>query len=865
MKERISRSVIVIVLVGVAISGLIVWNGLMRAPTESPAESSAPVDAHESEGRASASAAKEEAVSTNLVPALAAGVRSNDSPSLESTNGTPQKYVDVWVQTSEGYSLPNATVKVQSRPGSNKLAISDKSGMARIGYPPENLSKLSITVSHEDFASRKMVWDITAGDVVPLSYQIKLRAGVTVGGIVVDESNAPIMDARLSFHRFWSGGENMNVKGEQPDFQTGTTTSDTQGAWRMKNLPRELLDHINFDINHPDFLGTNLTVGVSGAVEKALRAGTLKIVLHRGLEVRGLVTDENSKPIEGATVWVGRQYFRDRRQTNSDSAGRFAFQSIAEGDTPFSAMAIGRKPVSKTFHVSTGMHEVVLKLEPGAIIKGVVQNQAGEPIPDVRVSLENHPPNESAYEFSTTTGADGRFVWDSAPDEPMQFYIGKSGYAQKRGVALKPNEENVVTLRNPRQIQGHVLDADSGQPVTKFRASAGRFFDPERFFADYPGTKEIADANGQFTLSLDEEQQNGIRVEADDYADRIQSVPADQEGVIKMEFRLKPSLALHGTVVGPDGAPLPGVQVALTKEGFGAPNSVYWRGGKFEKQGGSAQLVMTDADGKFALNSPPESGGLVVALGEIGFGSSTVEQVRESGILMLQPFGQIEGVLKIAGQPAPGREILFSLQNLGVMTDFQKFKVETDDDGKFKFEKIPPGEGQLVRLIKTTPNSWMHSHNTTVRVEPGQTTFVNLGDSGAVIRGRARLDTPPAEGEPMTIGGSLNTAMNRPPFASSSDAQAFYQTPEWRAQMKLQKHFAIVVNADGTFMVDSVPPGSYSLTLSASPAGSHAYGPRPGMPATTRPINVTVPDNPDPMAPIDVGEIVLSTPTKEPR
>ena len=197
------------------------------------------------------------------------------------------------------------------------------------------------------------------------------------------------------------------------------------------------------------------------------------------------------------------------------------------------------------------------------------------------------------------------------------------------------------------------------------------------------------------------------------------------------------------------------------------------------------------------------------------------------------------------------------------MTDFQKFKVETDDDGKFKFEKIPPGEGQLVRLVKTTQNSWMHSHNTTVKVEPGQTTFVNLGDSGAVIRGRARLDTPPSpDDEPLTIGGSLNTAMNMPGFSSPSDRQAFYQSAEWRAQMKLQKHFAIVVNADGSFMVDSVPPGSYSLTLSASPAGSPAYGPRPGMP-TMRAINVTVPDNADPMAPIDVGELVLSTPARK--
>jgi hypothetical protein len=378
----------------------------------------------------------------------------------------------------------------------------------------------------------------------------------------------------------------------------------------------------------------------------------LKIVLHRGLQVQGIVTDENGSPISGATVWAGNRFTRERHETNSDGGGKFVFQSVAEGDTPFSAMAKGRKPVSKTFRVRAGMPDVLLKLEVGGIIKGIVQNQTGEPIPDVQVSLENNGPEQPTYEFSTKTGADGRFLWDGAPDEEVQFYFGKSGYAQKRGVRLKLNEENMVTLRNPRQVQGQVLDADSGQPVTKFHAAAGRSYEPDRFYSDHPGKRDFSDENGQFTLSLDEEQQNGVQVGADDYADQVQQVPSDQQdGVIKMEFRLKPSAALQGTVVGADGSPLPGVQVALTKGGIGTGATVYLRGGKFDKQGGQAAVVITDASGKFKLGSPPESGGLVVAIGELGFGSATAEQVRASGILMLQPFGQIEGVFKIGGQP----------------------------------------------------------------------------------------------------------------------------------------------------------------------------------------------------------------------
>ncbi len=801
---------------------------------------------------------------------LEPGMRLDDSPDLEPTDPIPPRYLDVWVQTSEGQPLGKANVKISYRlkidkgAGATKQLPTDESGVVRIAYPPNNLGTLTITASHDDYAGRKMSWDVTAGDVVPASYQFKLVSGVNVGGFIVDENGSAVAEAKVSFHRFWSGGEDMNRKGEQPEFTTRNTTSDYQGAWRMKNLPGDLLANIGFNVDHPDFLGTNLTVGRSDAVEKQLRAGTMKIVMHRGLEVHGLVTDENGGPLPDVTVWVGNRYSRERRQTNSDAAGTFVFQSVPEGDLPFSAMAKGRKPVSKTFRVHAGMSGIVLKLEVGGVIKGIVQNQAGEPIPDVQVSLENNGPNESPYEFSTKTGADGRFLWDGAPDEEMQFYFGKTGYAQKRGVKLKLNEENVITLRNPRQVQGLVLDAESGQPVTNFNAAPGHSYgmDADQFYSNYTGTRDFSDANGQFTVSLDEEDQNAIRVGADNYANQTQSIPRDQEEVLKMEFRLKPSPAVRGTVVGMDGAPLPGVQVTLTKEGFGGP-SVSLRGGKLSRNGSGPRIVTTDAEGKFEVGPPPESGGIVVALGDSGFGSATVEQVRGSGILLLQPFGQVEGTFTVGGQPVAGRELMFTLQNIGIMTDFDKFKVETDDDGKFKFEKVPAGEGQLVRLIKMNQNSWMHSHNTTVNVLPGQTTYVNLGDSGAVIKGRVRLETPQSDDEPLTITGNLHTVMDRPPsFSSPDEANTFYKSPEWLARMKQQRYFAVLVNADGSFALDSIPPGTYALNVSAAPAGN-PFGPRPGMPSSSRAMNVTVPDNPDPMAPIDMGEIVLSRPVRK--
>src|SRR5439155_1367123 len=92
-----------------------------------------------------------------------------------------------------------------------------------------------------------------------------------------------------------------------------------------------------------------------------------------------------------------------------------------------------------------------------------------------------------------------------------------------------------------------------------------------------------------------------------------------------------------------------------------------------------------------------------------------------------------------------------------------------------------------------------------------------------------RLETPPADGEPLTISGHLNTAMAKlPVFNSPDESQADFQSSEWRARMRKQKNFGLVVNPGGSFGVHSVPPGPYTQRLSAFPPGGGPYGIRAG-------------------------------------
>ena len=140
-----------------------------------------------------------------------------------------------------------------------------------------------------------------------------------------------------------------------------------------------------------------------------------------------------------------------------------------------------------------------------------------------------------------------------------------------------------------------MLDAATEQPVTKFRVGIGPYSGADSFYADYPGMKDYADANGRFTLELSEESIGAVKVEADDYAAQVERLPEAQNGVVQVVLRLKPSAALHGVLVTPDGAPVAGGTVAISSgQPGGMPTLKNARLVDTSRQG---KVVTTDAAG----------------------------------------------------------------------------------------------------------------------------------------------------------------------------------------------------------------------------------------------------------------------------
>jgi hypothetical protein len=161
------------------------------------------------------------------------------------------------------------------------------------------------------------------------------------------------------------------------------------------------------------------------------------------------------------------------------------------------------------------------------------------------------------------------------------------------------------------------------------------------------------------------------------------------------------------------------------------------------------------------------------------------------------------------------------MRDAGISFDLWQYKASTDENGRFTIDRVPPGAGQVVRLVSTSPNSWTHSYGADVTVLPGQTAQVALGDSGATLTGRIRFESPPTEGEKLSLQGSLYTVLPPPPGSmNGEEARAYYQTPEGKAISRQSKTFVVNIADDGSWNVDSIPPGTYRLNISALKAGS---------------------------------------------
>ena len=738
--------------------------------------------------------------------------------------------------------------------------LTDAEGRCDIGLPYAHPLLVFVGVVAEGYAERSVV----GGGPKPLpdSYVLKVPHGTSIGGVAQDESGQPVAGAGVQVSFYGTGDySGREFQRERPGLlnDDAVATTDSAGRWRFGSCSSDADFYIK--VTHPAFPTANFQTDedprgfpaeTTLKMEK-LHAGAAVLVLKAGLTLHGVVTGETGYPVAGAKVSHG-QFFPEGQGVATDVDGAFALPALPAGENTITITADRFAPQRIKVQMASNTAPLAVQLKPGALLRLRVLDEAGSPVPKAHVALEQwQGPNTLMWGGLTDSG--GRLEWNSAPLEPITFSVLKDGcFTSRRNELTADGQEHTITLRLQLTVMGRVTDAQTKQPIASFKAIPA------------PNLNETAyGTNGLFELTFTEfSDPLVVRIEAEGY-ESATSQPLDAgAGKMTCVFELKRHRrqeAVEGVVLLPDGNAAAGVQVALSGE-----HAVEMGKARFMNPRDTV-TTETDADGHFSFKAGLAARA-VVAVDQQGFASVSIAPTNHSVSVQLQPWGRIEGALRLTTQsnsgqpillaapPGPGREETLSL-SLGAYT------IKTDEQGHFVFDQAPPGQFNLYLAKLNVP----YNHQTPVQIQPGATTVVQIGGTGAILSGRLVLSQP---GQAIDWSKQLIIPMLQPkvpvPAGLSGLARAewsgkYWKSEEGRARARAWYTYPLDVQADGAFTVEDVPPGDYELSGQLSDAAvdlsrgtlGHTIG------SLQQDVTVPQPANGQSTEKIDLGVIPVQT------
>ena len=535
------------------------------------------------------------------------------------------------------------------------------------------------------------------GHAIPERITVGLFPGSeSIGGIVKDTEGRPIAGAEVEIH-----GRLAETRDTHEVTMIHATT-DADGRWRTKSL--RSMNSINFTISHPDHLGDTLSNSRDAWKTEAekpraldeLRAGTRVDVMEDGVEIEGQVTDEGGTPIAGAVVQLSEARYRffTRDTWTTDPNGHFRVPHARPGPTTLLAMAKGHAPGLQAVDAGPDMPPVEFRLGPGHLLEGRIVDPEGRPIEDAHIyALRWQEYTLSGFGF--TSDAEGRFRWEEAPADAVSISIGKAGYLYKHADSVVPGEgEQTIVLAPEFQIWGNVWYGGNGDPLQWAYVTA-RPIVP----GSDPSAWQKCDGRvfeGELRLSLDRSASPAwqVRITCIGTEPFESNFLASDSGPLRLNVTMEPADGLTGCVFGPDNRPLAGAKVFILP--LNSPPSL-----DLINPEGRADLptVTTGPDGffEFPVIEQPYR---IVAEHEDYYGEVESADYIKDGIVRVAPWSRVEGVFKVGADPAPGEQILLRNVSSGlipIISPIERLEATTDDDGRFVFEKVRPGDVQIGR------------------------------------------------------------------------------------------------------------------------------------------------------------------------
>lgn len=440
----------------------------------------------------------------------------------------------------------------------HREAVADAAGVAQLAHLEPGAYYVAGSLFEVDAAVA-----LTDGELRTL--EVFARDVASVAGRVVDEEGRPVAGARLWLSRAsnWSTGGEVGRSAPDGSFRVGLSGFQYLGAQADGQVPSWLEPF-------------------EGAPGRAFEGVELRL---RGAAARlqGLVVDRRGRPVPWATVFVGvpgggvtnsgtRNFVQpnpERCQTGPE--GRFEAVGLPAGNVPLGIWATGFGPHRQVVVAAAGQTATVtVTLEDGAVVAGVVRDQAGQPVAGAMVRFGDE--FQSFPWCATRTDAQGHFRLENLPAAPLRVPLVASTSAARAEVVLQPvagttTEWNPV-LGTGRTIRGIVLGPGD---VPLQGAKAG---------VVHPSYQKVqrwfdAAADGSFELQQVGDNPCSVQVALGDCVLReVRKVaPGTTDLQIRLDPRDLPTAHLRGRIVDASGAALEG-SVSLLRDRVLSTDSV---------------------------------------------------------------------------------------------------------------------------------------------------------------------------------------------------------------------------------------------------------------------------------------------------
>lgn len=605
----------------------------------------------------------------------------------------------------------------------------------------------------------------------------------------------------------------------------GPPVTDAEGRSRLTNAPAPATE-FRLHFRHPDYASDAEHGGIqaaNGVTLEQLRAGTALVTLKPGARVRGVVTGPDGKPVAGAVVAFHADPYLTPGdwEVVTDARGGYALPTLAPGRHPIPVFAAGLRTEGLEVALEAGDHAIDFRLAVCKPLVVKVVDEAGKPIPHVAFDIRKRRGGKSLYNHKhsnvTPNGvplaadAGGVYAWPGAPADAVRYSVSGRGYREQGVELAATGVPQTIVLRATPVVAGRVTDAATGRAVEQFRVTPvidfGRSLAPAR----YDGFDGAAGAY-RHELRRDDCDYR-ILTEAPGYRTAMSRAGLLEDKVTAADFQLEPASPVTGRVLGADGKPASGAKVSLA-------NLV--ESARYPSENNNNLFAVTDADGVYRLPAQA-SGYALFAEHPAGCARADRERDQPGGDLALAAWASVKGALWQDGKPIADQFVSLSpfasppapAPGPRLVADFQ---TRTDQSGAFRFDRVPAGPASVwPHLGPWKPSPLTSAEIVPLDLRPGQSATLDLGKSGATLRGRLTLAGDPPAG--LTFECTLAELVRRAPdFASAAATPGLTreQLLNWTrgdgaTPRSAHRAFTLKPASGGEFRAVGVPAGDYWL------------------------------------------------------